>query len=95
MHRVEPQNEHGGVGADILRPLFKDGVLGRLDILYFGKPGEAESYCSDTVSKYPPSISSGKLVAGAVLLAPVCGDTGYAAVARCGLAESEFQEFPV
>lgn len=73
----------------------KDGVLGRLDILYFGKPGEAESYCRDMVSKYPPSISSGKLVAGAVLLAPVCGDTGYAAVARCGLAESEFQEFPV
>lgn len=71
------------------------GVAGRFDILHFGKPGEAVRYMKEMRSKYPLVIKNRKLVSGVLSLAPVDGNTGYAAVARCGIEPSELEEFSV
>lgn len=71
------------------------GILGRLDIMYFDKDGDAVKYRTATVSKYPRVIADGKLVSGALSLAPVSSDTNYLAIVKCGIKESELEKFPV
>lgn len=71
------------------------GTLGRLDIIYFDKEGDAAKYLAAAVSEYPRVITDGKLVSGALSLAPVNNGTNYLAIVRCGMKESEFEKFPV
>lgn len=72
-----------------------EGVAGRLDILYFDKPGEAVWYVENAAAEYPATIEGRRLVSGVLPLVPVAEDTGYVALARCGTAVSELQEFSV
>lgn len=71
------------------------GELGRFDIFYFDNPEDAVSFCKNIGDKYPAAVKDGKLVSGAMPLAPVNNKTNYVAMVRCGLAGSELSEFSV